>query len=59
MMGDGRKATVTFTDNQNSTRVEITFEAEGTHSIEKQRDGWQAVLNQFKNYTEEKEHDKI
>ncbi|WP_343856226.1 hypothetical protein [Fulvivirga kasyanovii] len=31
-----------------------TFEAEGENSVEMQRDGWQAILDNFKKYTEAK-----
>jgi len=34
------------------TKVTETFEAEGTNSIEMQKGGWQAILNNFKKYTE-------
>jgi len=51
-MGDGRKVNVTFTPDGNQTRVVEKFEAEGTHSIEMQRGGWQAILDNFKKYTE-------
>lgn len=58
-IGDGRKVRVTFTKNNHETALEIAFEAESTHSRELQRDGWQAILNNFKKYVEEKRHDKI
>lgn len=51
-IGDGRKVEVTFTGDGNETTIVETFEAEGTHSIEMQRGGWQAILNNFKKYTE-------
>lgn len=51
-MGDGRKVDVTFTPNGNSTRIVTTFDAESENPIEMQRDGWQAILNNFKKYTE-------
>jgi uncharacterized protein YndB with AHSA1/START domain len=51
-MGDGRKVTVNFSGNGNETKVVETFEAEETHSIEMQRGGWQAILDNFKKYTE-------
>ncbi len=51
-IGDGRKVKVIFTSQGNSTKVVETFEAENTHSIEMQRDGWQAILNNFKKYAE-------
>ena len=34
------------------TKVVETFEAESTHSIEIQRDGWQAILDNSKKYAE-------
>jgi uncharacterized protein YndB with AHSA1/START domain len=51
-MGDGRKVIVNFTGNGNETKVVETFDAENTHSIELQRGGWQAILDNFKKYTE-------
>lgn len=51
-MGDGRKVKVTFAANGNETRVTETFEAETMNSIEMQKGGWQAILNNFKKYTE-------
>src|ERR1700730_16824227 len=51
-IGDGRKVIVNFTKNGNETKVVETFEAESTHSIEMQKDGWQAILNNFKKYVE-------
>ena len=51
-IGDGRKVEVIFSGNGNETRVVETFEAEGTHSIELQKGGWQAILDNFKKYTE-------
>jgi len=52
-MGDGRKASVVFEANGNETKINTTFEAETENSIELQRDGWQAILDNFKKYTEE------
>ena len=52
-MGDGRKAEVVFTKSGDSeTEVVETFDAEGTNPIEMQRDGWQAILDNFKKYVE-------
>jgi len=50
--GDGRKVSVKFSGNGNETGITSTFEAETTNPIEVQRDGWQAILNSFKKYTE-------
>lgn len=51
-MTDGRKTTVTFEDEDNNTKVNIMFDADGENPIEIQRDGWQAILNNFKKYVE-------
>jgi len=51
-MGDGRKVKITFTPVGNSVYVEETFEAEDQHPAEMQQQGWQAILNNFKSYTE-------
>jgi uncharacterized protein YndB with AHSA1/START domain len=51
-LGDGRKVNVQFTASGDQTNVVETFDAEGTHSVEMQRDGWQAILNNFKKYAE-------
>ena len=51
-IGDGRKVKITFRGNSNETKVVETFEAENTHSSEIQKDGWQAILNNFKKYAE-------
>lgn len=51
-MEDGRKVYVTFKDNGTETVVEETFDAESENSIEMQRNGWQAILDNFKSYAE-------
>ena len=51
-MGDGRRATVDFSSNGNDTKVSETFDADDTHSIELQKGGWQAILDNFKKYVE-------
>lgn len=51
-IADGRKVRITFESLGDKTKVTETFEAEGDNSIEMQRGGWQAILDNFKNYTE-------
>ena len=46
------------THGDNETHIEIIFEAETIHSVEMQRTGWQAILENVKRYVEEKHHDK-
>lgn len=51
-LGDDRKVEITFSANRNETDIEETFEAENQNPIEMQRAGWQAILGNFKKYTE-------
>jgi hypothetical protein len=51
-IGDGRKVKVSFAPEGNATKVTETFEAESQNSIEMQRGGWQAILDNFKKYVE-------
>ncbi len=51
-MGDGRKVKITFTTEGDSTKIVEVFEAETENPIEMQQDGWQAILDNFKAYTE-------
>lgn len=49
---DGRKVIITFSADGNTTKVVESFEAETSNPIEMQRAGWQAILDNFKKYTE-------
>lgn len=51
-LGDGRKLDVTFTAVDNITHVTETFVAESENPLEMQQQGWQAILDNFKSYTE-------
>jgi len=51
-MDDGRKMQVSFEEKDGKTRVTESFEAENMNSLELQRGGWQAILDNFKKYTE-------
>ena len=51
-MTDGRKAQTTFVATGQSTKVTTTFDAETENAIDMQRDGWQAILNNFKRHVE-------
>jgi uncharacterized protein YndB with AHSA1/START domain len=53
-IGDGRKVNIYFTSEGNKTNVVQEFEAESTNPIEMQKGGWQAIMNSFKKYTEDK-----
>ena len=43
---------VKFANNNNQTEVIISFDPETENPIEIQKAGWQAILNNFKDYTE-------
>ena len=49
---DGRTVEIIFTVNDNGTTVTETFQAETENAPELQRGGWQAILDNFKKYTE-------
>ena len=49
---DGRKVILKFYVKNNETVVEETFDPEEINSIELQRGGWQAILNNFKSHVE-------
>ena len=49
---DNRKVDVHFSANHHETVVMEAFEAETENPIEMQQQGWQAILNNFKLYTE-------
>lgn len=51
-ISDGRKVKITFVNDGQNTKIVETFEAENTNSLEMQKNGWQAILNNFKKYTE-------
>lgn len=51
-MEDGRKAEIDFKENQGNTAIITVFDAESQNPIDMQRDGWQAILDNFKHYTE-------
>jgi len=53
-LGDGRKVKIEFTVHGNETSIVESFEAETVNSIEMQRNGWQAILDNFKKYAEAK-----
>jgi uncharacterized protein YndB with AHSA1/START domain len=47
-----RLAQVLFADTPDGVRVQVAFDAEPTHSLEQQKDGWQAILKNFGRYVE-------
>lgn len=51
-MTDGRKVNITFAPEANGVKVTETFEAETENPVDMQRAGWQAILDNFRAYTE-------
>jgi len=48
----GRILLVEFITGQDGVTVRETFDPESTHSVEQQRQGWQAILSNFKKHVE-------
>ena len=53
-MGDGREVTVEFVEGADGVLVRETFDAESENPPEMQRQGWQAILDNFARYVEAK-----
>ena len=51
-LGDGRKVQVSFSTTDAGTFVMENFEAERMNPVDMQQQGWQAILDNFKRYTE-------
>ncbi|MBC7486995.1 MAG: SRPBCC domain-containing protein [Cytophagaceae bacterium] len=51
-LSDGRKVSITFTANGSETKIVETFDPENENPIEMQRGGWQAILDNYRKYTE-------
>lgn len=51
-MADGRNVKITFEKQGDSTKITEVFETESTNTIEMQKNGWQAIIDNFKKYVE-------
>lgn len=51
-LGDNRKVKIVFTSKGDQTKVTETFDPENENSLELQKGGWQAILDNFKKYAE-------
>ncbi|WP_036383804.1 SRPBCC family protein [Muricauda sp. MAR_2010_75] len=51
-MTDGRQAITIFDEMGDTTQVTTTFDPEDQNPLDMQREGWQAILNNFKKYVE-------
>ena len=47
-----RTARVEFTEGPDGVKVRVTFDSEPSHSVEEQRQGWQAILDNFARHVE-------
>jgi len=51
-LGDGREVEIKLEVYENNVMVTEIFDAEQQNSADMQRQGWQAILDSFKNYVE-------
>lgn len=51
-LDDDRKVKISFQGDGAQTKIIQIFDPESENTIELQRGGWQAILNNFKGYTE-------
>ncbi|MBA3970773.1 MAG: SRPBCC domain-containing protein [Bacteroidetes bacterium] len=58
-MDDGRKAQILFETVEHGIRITTTFEAENENPVELQKEGWQAILNNFKTFAEAHKHSNL
>ena len=49
---DGRQVTTDFESVSSGTKVTTVFEAEKENPVDMQKNGWQAILDNFKKYVE-------
>mgnify|MGYP003382674547 CR=1 FL=1 len=50
-----RTAQIEFSEVPEGVRVRVTFDAETTHPAEQQRQGWQAILDNFRRHVESRQ----
>ena len=51
-LDDSRTVLVEFEQQADGVRIRETFDADSTHPVEQQREGWQAILVRFREYVE-------
>lgn len=51
-LGDGRRVEITFINQGNETKIIEAFDPETQNSIELQKGGWQAIIDNFNKYIE-------
>lgn len=55
LLGEDREVEVIFESTPEGTKIDLTFDAENENPLEMQREGWQAILNHFRDYVESQE----
>ena len=53
-LDDCRKVKIGFNETEDGTELKEAFEPEQTNTSDQQQQGWQAILDNFKNYVESK-----
>ncbi|WP_055446330.1 SRPBCC domain-containing protein [Lacinutrix mariniflava] len=51
-LDDGRSVSITFTKKDNTVLITEAFEPENQNPVNMQKQGWQAILDNFKKYVE-------
>lgn len=51
-LDDGRKVKITLKESDGATELIEVFDPESQNPVDMQREGWQAILDSFKSYTE-------
>ncbi len=59
VLDDSRRVSISFDENANETIITESFEVEEINPVELQKEGWQSILNNFKNYAESSENPEI
>ena len=54
VLDDDRKVLITFIETEHGIKLVESFDAEDENSAEQQKQGWQSILNNFKQYVENK-----
>lgn len=52
---DERNVSVSFVEGSDGILVTVSFDPESIHPEEQQREGWQAILNNFAKYVSERQ----
>ena len=52
IMPDGREVSVSINEDNHLTNITVCFDTETENPVDLQREGWQAILNNFNNYAE-------